>query len=543
MSPIIEQIRDQIRGAWRFRWWALAVAWIVALGGWLGVFAMPDRYEAGASVFVDTRTPLTPALQGLTMEQDVNAQLNLVRQSLLAGSELEKLARSAGILPDSVVDVGRRGKILDQVQQNIQITVRSANDREDARTAGTIYDIVYQDPDQGRCLRLVEIMLKTFVEQTLGGKREGSLSAQQFLETQVHDYETRLRAAEDQLAAFKSRHLGLMPSERGGYFAQLQKETETVTDLQAKLRTAENRRATLQGQLRGDAAVSAVGGGPSAVVGAGGVSAGNDTVSRIAETQAHLDELLLKFTDKHPDVIAARETLEELKKRRVQEIESLRRGDANAVAVSRASANPVYQSIQLALNQAELDVADLRSQLGDHQAKVQELKQLVTTAPQVEAEYAQLSRDYDVNKAQYTALLGNLEKTRLGERASDAGSVRFDVVQPPAVSYKPVAPKRSMLLLAMLMAGFGAGGALAYGLDRMYPVVGSGSDLSQLAGVPVLGAVGSAFPSLTSRQTRRDVGLMVAVAACLVAGFLVALFLSRDGYRINITTLTHMGGV
>lgn len=541
MSPVIEQIRDQILGAWRFRWWALAVAWVVALGGWLVVFAMPDRYEALASVFVDTRTPLTPALQGLTVEQDVNAQLNLVRQSLLSSSQLEKIASAAGILPSSVVDIGRREKILDKVRQNIQVTVRSANDREDERTAGTIYDIVYQDPDQTRCLRLVDIMMKTFVEQTLGGKREGSLSAQQFLETQVHDYERRLRTAEDQLAAFKSRHLGLMPSEQGGYFAQLQKETDTVTELQAKLRTAENRRATLQAQLRGDAAVSAAG-GPSAI-GPSGVLAGNDTVSRIAETQAHLDELLLKFTDKHPDVIAARETLEELKKRRAQEIESLRRGDVNAVAASRASTNPVYQSIQLALNQAELDVADLRSQLGDHQVKVQELRQLVTTAPQVEAEYAQLNRDYDVNKSQYTALLANLEKTRLGERASDAGSVRFDIVQSPVVSYKPVAPKRSMLLLAMLLVGFGAGGALAYGLDRIFPVVGSGSQLTQLAGVTLLGTVGSAFPSVTARQTRRDVSLMVAVAACLVAGFLVALFLSRDGYRINIANLTHTGAV
>ena len=53
---------------------------------------------------------------------------------------------------------------------------------------------------------------------------------------------------------------------------------------------------------------------------------------------------------------------------------------------------------------------------------------MLDTAPQVEAEFAQLNRDYDVNKAQYTALLASLQKARLGERADDAGSIRFEVV-------------------------------------------------------------------------------------------------------------------
>jgi hypothetical protein len=44
----------------------------------------------------------------------------------------------------------------------------------------------------------------------------------------------------------------------------------------------------------------------------------------IRETQARLDELLLRFTDKHPDVIEARRALENLKKRRQTEIAAIR---------------------------------------------------------------------------------------------------------------------------------------------------------------------------------------------------------------------------
>src|SRR5258706_16366692 len=96
------------------------------------------------------------------------------------------------------------------------------------------------------------------------------------------------------------------------------------------------------------------------------MSGGNNTLSRVQEAQAKLDELLLKFTDKHPDVIAARATLEELKQRRVVELASLRRGDASAVASSGAGNNPGYQNIQLELNKEDVEIAALRRQLVQH---------------------------------------------------------------------------------------------------------------------------------------------------------------------------------
>ena len=44
-------------------------------------------------------------------------------------------------------------------------------------------------------------------------------------------------------------------------------------------------------------------------------------------------------------------------------------------------------------------------------------------ATRAEAELAQLTRDYDSNKTQYTSLLNSYQKARLGEQADNAGSV------------------------------------------------------------------------------------------------------------------------
>jgi len=272
----------------------------------------------------------------------------------------------------------------------------------------------------------------------------------------------------------------------------------------------------------------------------GGFAGGNDTVSRIAEAQAHLDELLLRFTDQHPDVIATRQVLTELKARREAELESLRKGDPSAIASSGASSNPVYQSIQVTLNQTNAEIAELRTELGRREAKAKELKQLLGTAPQIEAEYAQLTRDYSVNKEQYTALLSNLEKARVGGRADEAGSVRFEIVQPPIAPVSPVSPRRGQLLAGILLASLVAGGALGYRLDRVHPLIISANNVTNLAGVPVVGVFGRAFPSRARRRKRREVAAVALAVACLVAAFGAAVWLSHTGTRLNIPALRHM---
>ena len=532
MAPRWQQILDDTRGVWRFRWHAVATAVGLALAGWLVVFALPDRYGARVVVLVDPRTAFAPALQGLAVEQDVGVQLNYVRESLLADPQLRRTAQQAGVFPAYPIDAVRQEELLSQMKKQIELIVQSA----DERNLGTTYEISYQDVDRARSLRVVSILLDAFVNDTLGGKRESSNSAQQFLQSQVHDYEKRLRTAEDRLADFKSRHLGLMPSEQGGYFAELQRETEAVESTRTKLLTAVSRRNTLQGQMHGDAAIAA----SAAVTPKGTGATGTDTVSRIAEAQAHLDDLLLHYTEQHPDVIATREVLVELKRRRATEIESLRSGDANAAATSGASSNPVFQSIQVALNQANVDISDLQTELGRHESKARELRQLLGTAPQVEAEYAQLARDYDVNKAQYTALLSNLEKARVGGRADEAGSVRFEVVQPPIASLRPVSPRRGMMLVAVLLAALAAGAALAYRLDRLQPVINSAGDVTRLAGVALVGVVGLAFPTRATAHARREVWQVSVAVVSLVATFVALYYLSHAGLRLSIPALKHL---
>jgi polysaccharide chain length determinant protein (PEP-CTERM system associated) len=533
MQELLNSVVDHVRGAWRFRRIALITAWLFAIAGWVVLFVMPDMYLASSRVFVDTKTALKPVLQGLTLEGDVNAQLNLVRQSLLSQPQLEPVAEKFGLIDRRTMTPQQIVRVLDAMQGRIELSVTSASTDTGDHEAGNIYAIEYRDPSRDRALKVVETLQTNLIENTLGGKREGSEGAQRFLVAQIRELEVRLRNSEDRLAEFKKSNVGLMPTEQGGYFQRLQLEMDAVTKTQTSLSIATSRREELARQLRGDVPIAASSVPMPQGQQPGGASSG-DTLARIKETQARLDELLLRFTDKHPDVIAARENLVQLKQRREIEVAALRRGDASAIASSGISSNPVYQSIQLALNQTDVEIASLRRELTGHQSKVAELRNNLDTMPQVEAEYARLNRDYDVTKANYTALVERLEKSRLGEEATTSGSVRFDVIEPPNSAFSPVSPKRSLLILGLLVAALAVGGGVAYLLHTMRPVFNSARELAQTTGLTVLGAVSIAWVDAENRMRKKSyVRYAVAIGGLFVFAA-VALQLNRMGIRIPL---------
>src|ERR1700722_3322567 len=101
MQQTLEKILSIFHGAWRFHRLAIVAAWLICLLSWVLISVLPDLYEARARVFVDTRTALKPVLQGLAIDQDVNAQINFVRQSLLSSPQLEKVGRATGLIDAS----------------------------------------------------------------------------------------------------------------------------------------------------------------------------------------------------------------------------------------------------------------------------------------------------------------------------------------------------------------------------------------------------------------------------------------------------------
>jgi polysaccharide chain length determinant protein (PEP-CTERM system associated) len=526
MQPLIIQLLDDVRGTWRFRWVALAAAWALCLIGWGYVFTVPDVYEASARVYVDSQTALGPLLRGLALDPNVESELSIVQKALLSRPQLETVARKT--------DLDLRAKTPEQMEAlltSLQARIGVVNDMRGGRTGSDgLYRITFQDHSRQKTLQVVETLLNTFVEQTLGSKRTGQESAQRFLDDEIADLERRLTESESRLAEFKKRNVGTMPGEGGDYFARLQTEMSGEQQVRQQLTLAEARRGELTRQLSGEDPFLFgfdAGSQPAANAETG------DITARIHELEAKLEEMLLRYTEKHPEVIAVRDTIKELQKRQEEEIARVQAGKpATGSMSSSLKSNPIYQGIQAELNRTEVQVAELRQDLAQRSARVAQLKRLVDTVPEVEAELARLNRDYEITRTRYSELVERRETAKLSESAERQGSVKFQIIDPPTVGFQPVAPPRVLLLVGVLIAALAGGVALAYALNQLRPVYQNARVLAMKTGLPVLGAVSRTWGE-TQRLAARNATVAFSAGVSLLAVVCVIFVIWSDvGVRL-----------
>ena len=84
MQELLAQLLLVLRGAWRYRWPALALSWVIGLTGWIIVAMIPDEFEARTRVYVDTESLLRPLLEGIAVDRDVHSQVEMMQRGHLA---------------------------------------------------------------------------------------------------------------------------------------------------------------------------------------------------------------------------------------------------------------------------------------------------------------------------------------------------------------------------------------------------------------------------------------------------------------------------
>ena len=505
------------RASWRRRWLVLLVSFLVCGVGWPVVYIMPNRYEVTAQVYLDTQTMLTPLLQGIAVNSDVmESTANILRRALLSRPFLEKVARNTDL--DLTANTPQAfEELLIGLQQQIKI---------DGGKRNQIYTITYQNKDPQIATKIVKELLNLFVEGALSATRQDNSSTQKFLDQQIELYASKLEQAENKLKDFKKQNVGLMPRESGSYFTQLNTAKERLNGAKLELDEAKNRRDSLMKQI------SALESG-APVKQEASQQIVDPIDARIQSLETKLDELLFKFTEEHPDVIATRRVIAELKAQKAQKEKQLDKSSANNEQERQRylSTNPIYQQLTVSLGKAEAEVAGLQVRYNQYNEQVISLEKLIETMPQVEAELAKMNRDYDVLKQNYEEMVKRRESARITREAEvSADDVKFNIIEPPRVPLVPIGPPRVLLFTGVLIMGIGLGIGLIWLLAQLRPVVYTTQNLKQLSGLPVFGAVSMVFTPKQLFQQKLKLSMFAFCAMLLIAvygGLVVMQFLQK----------------
>lgn len=514
MDELIREARDVLRGMWQRRWLGLAVVWIVGLIAALVILRIPDKYEASARIYVDTQSVLKPLMTGIAVQPNVEQRLSMLSRTLISRPNVEKLMRMADLdlATHSKQDEDR---VVDGLMKSLQI-VSAGRDN--------LYTLSYRDSDPQRAKRVVQSLTSIFLDTSLGGKRKDSDTAKKFIDDQIKVYEKKLEDAENRLKEFKLKNMAYASADGKDYYGKISEVSTALAQARLELHQAENSRDALKRQVAGEEPTFL----PDASATESSSSGPSEIDARLDVLRKNLDTLRMRYTDEHPDIVGLRRVIEDLEAQKKAEQAARQKALAARPTPTGApiNANPVYQQLKVSLAEAEANVAAMQARVNEYEGRYAALKAAAMRVPEIEAEFTQLNRDYDINKRNYDVLVARRESAEIsGEMDATAGVADFRLIDPPRVSPQPVSPDRVLLFPLALLGALAAGLFAALAASRLWPTFVDSRALREATGLPVLGTVSMLVsPARKRSERRRLVGFVsgfVAFLASFGAGFLL----------------------
>jgi polysaccharide chain length determinant protein (PEP-CTERM system associated) len=466
VHELYAQALHLLNAVWHRRWAALGATWLVALLGWGLVVAQPNAYTSSARIFIDATNVMKPVLEGLAIDWDINLDPEVMKQTLTTRSNLERVARMTDL--DLLATTPAESERLLNLMRG-QTTFQNEGKY--------LLRLSYTDADPVRAQRVAQALTEVFLDSNLGHSREKMEDAQEFLDRQIAVYERQLEQAESRLATFKHENLSALPSQQSYQF-EMEQLRDELGAAEAELARAQAQQARLRRELNA---------GPTSNVG-----------QEIFETEQALHELLLRYTERHPDVIALRRKLAALR----GEGDG---GQANGAAARRPSPGlpPIdYDQVRSQLSQADADAAAYGSRVESLRARLARLEERAAQIPAVEVDLARLTRDYDVLRTKYGELVARREQAKLAHD-SEVGTdeVEYQIVEQPRVPVAADGPSRGVLISLVLFVAICSGATLAFVLVHVNECFSDPTQLRRAFDLPVLGTV-SAVQSRGQRTLR-----------------------------------------
>jgi polysaccharide chain length determinant protein (PEP-CTERM system associated) len=518
MNSLYEQFLVALHAVWHRRWLALAVAWGVALAGWLVVALIPNSYESSARVYVSMQSIL-PTQVGIT-PADQQKAIDRVRDTLTSATNLEKVIRRTdlGLRATNDADVA---EMVDKLRD--QITIKALQDNLFKITTVSRVSGLSDAQNAKLARSVVQNLIDLFVEGNLAGGRVEMTQTLRFLDDQLAQREKDLEAAEARRVAFEQKFLGLMPGQ-GSIGSRIESARTEMDNIDQQLVAANSSLSAVNSQLVGIAPTVAA---PSITINNGGVSSDGSTAGRIATLQGQIaDGMARGWTEQHPDIVSARAQIARLQAQALREPRS-------AAVTGATQPNPMYVTLKSMAAERGAQAAALNARRAQISSDLAQLTAKQTAEPGVAAQEAQLNRDYDVLKTQYDKLLQDREDVRLRSAVTNkTDSVKFQVIDPPSLPRVPVAPNRPLLLTIILLFAIGAGVAIAFAKGQLQMTYPTARALETATGLPVIGTVSDVLTPVARLRQQVQLKWFAGLGAGL-GGFYALLmaveFIQRSG--------------
>ena len=435
---------------WQRRYYVL-VCFIVALAvGAALAFGLPRTYRSTATLLVQSQDLPTTIVDAPT-NGAVEQRIARIREQVLSRGDLIQLIEQNDLYTKERQSQPL-SKIIEEMRHSTSVGALSSDIGQQSGTQNNTIAIAmsFDYPDPAKAQAVLQSFVTKFLSMSSADVEDQASLTVRFLQDQANKLQSQISDIEGQLTSLKARNGAALASAGAPPLIDTGSFSAQITSLQN-----ENRQLIAQSK---------------------GGSSGNNV---LAVAEAQLAGLQAQFSDTHPDVIAAKERVAQL--RRIGQQNS----DGGSAIQQQIAAN--NDAIHQLMSQRDATLARANAAMAG-QAR----------APAILEQAMQLENRATALRNQYQAVSENLLKAQNSARmASEQRAERLSLVEPANLPDRPFSPNRLMLIGAGAVGGLGFGLLLALGLEFINRPVRSPRQLEQL-GLPVIGIV----PLIKSKQQR-----------------------------------------
>jgi uncharacterized protein involved in exopolysaccharide biosynthesis len=438
---------------WQRRYYVLTCFLVMLVLGVVAAFGLPRTYRSTATLLVQSQD-LPKSIVDSPTEGAVEQRIARIREQVLSRGDLIQLIEQNDLYPTE----RRRqplSKIIEKMRHSTSVGALSSDIGQQSGTQNNTIAIAmsYDYPDPGKAQAVLQSFVSKFLTMDSQDVEDQATLTVRFLQDQANKLQNQISEIEGQLTALKARNGTALASngmppilDTGSFSAQI-----------ASLQN-ENRQLLAQSRRPG----------------------GNDALS---SAEAALAAAQAQYSDTHPDVIAARERVKELRQ-----------------MAGSARPDTILQE-QIAANNAA--IRQLMEQRDATMARANAAVAGSARAPAIMEQAMQLENRATTLRNQYQQISENLLKAQNSARmATEQRAERLSLVEPASLPDRPYSPNRPLLIAAGAAAGLLVGLLLALGIELVNRPVRSPRQLEQLD-IPVIGLV----PLIKTKSQSRPRGI------------------------------------
>lgn len=415
---------------WEKRWWLVLPAILGLIGGVVAAYTIPTMYESSATVLIESQQlPLDVVNSPVT--DVISQRIARARERVLTRQDLIRLIRTNNLYVEQQKRQPLSG-IVETMRAATTIEAVAA-DAGSGSTRAIALKIGFSYSDPVKAQIVAQQYVNRFLEVDASSQTDQAVGASNFLNQQGSQLQAQIAAIEGQISKIKSANgplLALQSQSTGNPLADSSRIDAEIIGLQG-----ENARLAQQ----------------SGAVDSGAVQA----------AQMALANARARYSDTHPDVIAAQNQLDAARR---------------ASAAPAAGPNPMISA-----NNAQ--IASLRSAKGMILSQSGEVRAAQARGPALAAEVDSLEKKADALRDQYRDIGSKAQSAQLSARMqTEQKGERLTLADPPVVPDAPYKPNRPLLMAGGLVAGGGLGLAIVLLLELMLSPIRGTEMLREAAG-------------------------------------------------------------